>query len=359
MTDTYLGIEEVVYISFATSLPLITLAILIIILRSTRTIIAENLIKRGENHPNLAGFVLVGTFLLIFVLCIDFTAFHYVMNDFDGAFNSTKSTVVLVFTFIMNILMAGQFIVHVIYLCCPVSDCCIKLYFIVIFGRKFSEEDAYTKGNYRITWVVTGLIVAPFFCLVSHIGYILMAWVTEPSRAIETFIIAVGSFLFLFFMFRQCYIIHKDNTSCRPDYQAMSSTECCKKNLFSTCCKKKTNGSGVRVQLEEEVTRSAELEESSHLLRTSAEEGSQSTDEKDIEFSISGLFIAFCFGWLFALCLAFVIGSFSLLPFSTIGLIDSLKTIVQIGIAVLAFLVAYKAFRKAKEAIAKSNNLAA
>lgn len=57
-------------------------------------------------------------------------------------------------------------------------------------------------------WVITGIMFAPVFALASHAGYILIAWVTEPAKSTSAFLTGLGCFLYMFFMFRQCYIVN-------------------------------------------------------------------------------------------------------------------------------------------------------
>lgn len=89
-------------------------------------------------------------------------------------------------------------------------------YFYAIFGSETYSQISWSiddnkESNKRNMWVLTGLLVAPLFSLVSHTGYIIMASIAEPSKATETFFLGVGSTLLLFFVFRQCYVINKDS----------------------------------------------------------------------------------------------------------------------------------------------------
>ena len=58
-------------------------------------------------------------------------------------------------------------------------------------------------------WVITSIMVAPLFALASHVGYILIAWVTEPVRTTATTFVGLGSFLYLYLLFRLCYTVYK------------------------------------------------------------------------------------------------------------------------------------------------------
>ncbi len=49
------------------------------------------------------------------------------------------------------------------------------------------------------------LLVAPCICATSHLGYIILAWITEPSRSTTTLILYYFLFFYLFLIFRKSY----------------------------------------------------------------------------------------------------------------------------------------------------------
>lgn len=138
----------------------------------------------------------------------------------------------------MDAFLASQFLGCLMYLCCTqfqIDGCClflgksckayllplcIKPYLYAVFGNtglwKCEESDKdqnrlTADKNRLIAWVVTGLMVAPLFSLASHVGYIVIAWITEPEKSSLILILgALLSFFYLFLVFKQCYVIYEE-----------------------------------------------------------------------------------------------------------------------------------------------------
>ena len=54
------------------------------------------------------------------------------------------------------------------------------------------------------------MLVSPLLCISSHVGFILMAWLTEPSKSTTVFILYYFVFVYLFLIFRECYRFYSD-----------------------------------------------------------------------------------------------------------------------------------------------------
>ena len=218
-----------------------------LVIRSLHRHVHTRLATSPKHHPVLAGLTLAGTCLLLFILCMDCAAINYyqkneheyIKEDVGGEFN----LFILWFTFVLDV--AVLILLHIpcmLYLCCTqvykdnllccnkVSKCLLetgipiitKLYFYVIFGNemqgkiwkvdheKSTDDATASTAQKTLVWVVTGMMVAPLFALASHAGYILIAWVTDPVTTTASFFVGLGSFIYLFFVFRQCYTTYKD-----------------------------------------------------------------------------------------------------------------------------------------------------
>ena len=238
--------EVRVFFSMVILVPIITMAILVLVVRSTHEHIHDKITgTSAKGYQNLVGFTLAGIIVMIFILIMDMAAVHYYSVDEDeyrsnslhGTVNLFSPAITLVFDLIITILCL-TFIIYVcsvqvaqkkrtsrlakILLYLKVTSY-LKVftvpYFYVIFGSKTEsmlrdlgkqEKSAKVQKAVNI-WVISGVAVAPFLCFSSHAGYILMAWVTDPVRTTAAFFIALGCCLYLFFMFRQCYSVHAEN----------------------------------------------------------------------------------------------------------------------------------------------------
>ena len=63
------------------------------------------------------------------------------------------------------------------------------------------------------------LLIAPSVCITSHLGYIMLAWITQPSRSTTTLILYYFLFSYMYLMFRKTY---KLGQKCK---YSMDSTE--------------------------------------------------------------------------------------------------------------------------------------
>ena len=198
-----------------------------LVIRSLHHHVHTRLATSPKYHPVLAGLTLAGTYLLLFILSMDCAALYYYgqhkheysNEEVDGEFN----LFILGITFGLDVLVSVLHLMCMLYLsytqmredgCCKLKCClekvipiCIIPYFYAIFGSKKQKKIWSVDGPNIITrvWVVTGIMVAPLFALASHAGYILIAWVTDPVTTTASIFIGLGSFIYLFFVFRQCY----------------------------------------------------------------------------------------------------------------------------------------------------------
>ena len=58
------------------------------------------------------------------------------------------------------------------------------------------------------TLIFLCMLVSPLLCFSSHVGFILMAWLTEPTKSTTVFIIFYLVFVYLYLVFRECYRFH-------------------------------------------------------------------------------------------------------------------------------------------------------
>ncbi len=253
--------------------------------------------------------------------------------------------------------------------------------------------------NQRTIWIVTGLMFAPLFSIASHSGYILAAWVTEPAKTTAAFLLALSSFLYMFFMFRQCYIVHKDDSTglfaaccedSEEDPEADSTDSCCNnckhqetyatyeysdkvdcsrdccccmENLkscyacFIECCMYSKSSCTCKTYWIYFLIFFPIWAFFSHLINVCyvicyqicSEKGDQPKsfkieEDKDTEFSIRGFFLSCSWGWLIVGVLVFIFSAFFLLPLPTFQLAEYLESAIQLLIVVLAFMITYKVF---------------
>ena len=255
--------EVSLFFSVAVLMPLVAMVILAIVVRSQhKTIQTKITSKSGEGYHNLVGFTLTSAAFMIYILCMDIlAAFEFLKNEhyFKIQYLNTSAPV---FTLLLDLGITATALCFTFYLCC-VKLCCVwpsefmraltilyfrlyvAPYFLFIFGsnrtvdtlrilaKQKKAADAYDKDSTDAlkkekaaadeeaadvqeeinVWVIVGVIAAPLFCFTSHGGYLVMALVTRPDRTTEVSLYALATCLYLFFMFRQCYILHANEQS--------------------------------------------------------------------------------------------------------------------------------------------------
>ena len=80
-------------------------------------------------------------------------------------------------------------------------------------------------------WLVILMCFAPLFCLASHSGYIIVAWVSDTQHAGPATFFYIISFFYYFIIFRQSYIIFRQ--LCKFCYRKARRKQLCK------CCNRK------------------------------------------------------------------------------------------------------------------------
>ena len=231
--------EVRVFFSMVILVPIITMLVLVLIVRSTHEHIHARITGTSEKgYQNLVGLTLAGITVMIYILTTDVVAVHYYRkHQHEYSSRSLDDTVNLfspAITFILDLIVTIPCLTLIIYLWSLqdqipwlsklIAKTYLRMfivpYFYIIFGSKagsmprdIRDKKKSAKVQKAVNvWAMTGVAVAPFFCFSSHAGYILMAWVTDPVKTTAVFFIGIGCCLYLFFMFRQCYTVHAEDT---------------------------------------------------------------------------------------------------------------------------------------------------
>ena len=232
--------REVFYFLIATLVvPIISILFTAMIVRSLHKNIHVR-IARKVNHQNLAGLVLTGIFVTFYIVGCDALAVYYSFigknelsdtHELKRSLNFLTTAVMLLYDGIVCLIP----LTVLLYVCCRhlykntynkngaqtkcnqlLGSCCLgcclhrllKMSFTIIFGtRKHSSFWNDEKwANLRLVWIMTLSLVAPLFVISSHVTFILVSWLTDTAKASSVALICLAVLLYLFFMFRQCYM---------------------------------------------------------------------------------------------------------------------------------------------------------
>ena len=343
-------------------LPLLLICLLVIVVKSLQNPI-RLIIRKKSNHPNIAALALTGLYISVFILAMDTSAMVLVLrNKHELSNHNFKQYYPLNFVFVCFALDAFFLItitlvyaiLFINYFCAKnkckcIISCCFACMYYPVFGLiKTKDEGQITPSveqtlnmfsEYQV-WLVLCGFVAPFICLLSHVGFIVVAWVSAPEHAWSATLWTFFSLLFFFFMFRQSYI-RFNNLKQRPQ-DTYNRCACiiryfgCLLCWFYTCC---CNENSCCPEHAGDI-----LEELDAL---NVDEENKQGDEvivENIDFDFRAFFLSGVLGLFISGIQALIIFSFIELPFSTDTTPAYILNILQLAFLVTATLIAYNVF---------------
>ena len=405
-------------------LPMVSIALTATVVRSLRRSIHASIARRSGHH-NMTGIVLTGTFVTFFIVGCDIAAVYYAYhNDHILRDHMLKTTLNFISTAILlayDLLVSLLPIAVLQILCCKhiheyllanagtdndgeaagpcpdscksccrecmsdnckcksccrkFSKCCMTCFlpqclilgFYAIFGELDQDpiwEEMRKKRitNSRVAWIVTLLLVAPFFTISSHIGFILVSWLTDSAQASSVALICLAVMIYMFFMLRQCYLANEEvnpkgccGSTCMvfyPFYQiskyvgAFFYIMCFGNRLRRACSWYIASATGIPFA---RLRQDGLMELFDHRAEPQPE---VNLDHKD-EFNTKAFCIVFCWGWILVVFAGMIIFAFSVLPFVTTDLISKVFDTFQVLIILVSLLITYKILSLGKPAIAR------
>ena len=207
-----------------------------------------------------------------------------------------------------------------------------------------------TIHNRRDVWIYISLFYASLFCVSSHIGYIFVAWLTDPSRTSSIALLALVILLYFFLMYREIYDNNKSITtgsSCKEKWKQsvhyippcavvmfilefiVSYLKICKE-IASKCCKKDANG----------VLNNGQ--ENGHNRFQNIEDSKNTNEEDSSGFSLKAFLIALSWGPVIVVLLGVAITVLLFLPIPSLEIASYLQNIVHIVLILVSALVSYR-----------------
>ena len=368
-----------VYFSFTISLPFLVVVFFAVVMRGSRVQIRLKLTDR-KWHPTFASLIVIGLCFCIFVVGLDFCALAWAHEWRDAkndhgpqstwidennqthrihssiAFNALYATIAIdsgaaLFAFISFIgyCYAGHYR-HDSTFC----ERILKLFFKYCFRCTFRSKGhvGVENAEERIMWLLTTTTFAPLICFSTHIGYIILAWLADPSHGGAVLIIYTLSFFYFHIVFKQIYHIFKDKLMTRkvgmkkPRY--LGGEDCC--NCLSCCNCFDCKATEWQYQLAPKETDNSEMID---VLDTAAEEH-EKHESNHIEddnttqhtFSYSALFWLFGIGLFLGGFYVYAISAFTTLPL--LGVIEDtplyMLNLFHISVLIVSFFLTYKYF---------------
>ena len=242
-------------------LPFAAITLFSVILRKYNRKI-ETTLAQPVNHHNLAGLVLTGITVMMYVIFMDICAIYYASTDHEHEntslspkFNLYLTYITVCFDAIVALYSVVIFIACFLRYCCcfkeicsesgvmfMIEKCCyIPLFYLMLgvdrseevwmlvdHGASASRDQPHNHTiqnnpvqssplkqskkniiqNRRDVWIYISFLYASLFCISSHLGYIFVAWVIDPSKTSSIALLALMILPYFFLMYREIY----DNT---------------------------------------------------------------------------------------------------------------------------------------------------
>ncbi len=345
----------------------------------------QNKCIKPSNHGNIAGVVLTGVFVMLFIICLDAIAvFNIISRRHEYRDHYVQHTInfyVVIITALFD-LVAMIYCIMTWFLfvswtnaykngycqCCPqakltsflrnILKCLFAPYLYLVFGYKKHDkyweekrdEDKKIADNIfaiRQTWAILSLLIGPMIGLFTHICYIMVAWLTEPQKTSSVFVFDLVFLVYLFTIFRAVY---KSKARQKPGNTTgkhitsyfQSFCQCCIVCCANyDCCEHMTCMDPDSLDLTTDIRNELELlpkEEESDDLEKSNE------DDDVIIFSKGKLLSTFLTGIFAMIPLALTILGFIFIPIPALDLADYLRNIIEIGLVLFAALATHRIF---------------
>ena len=376
--DYYSRYTTKMFISCTILFPIFFITMTAIVVRSLHTEI-NVAVAKPSNHGNIAALILIGIFGECTVLGMDIAGVIYVYEKSDvfkddkQELKNAANLIVPYVTLAFDLAIAIWMILGLLYLWCSrihkgnnelskdyltqVLPFCFKPCFYIIFGElnhneawdmpddtpanitASQQELASLPGSRasdtkiiavrRTEWILICMLVAPLFSVSSHIGFILVAWITEPSKTTAVAIVSLTIFVYAFLMFRQCYMANVDvDVKGKPFFSYFICFYPLVQviiHLYS-CIKASCSSGNNSTEFKKLLT------------------DPKSTQRESTIFDTQAFCLIIPWGLFTVGALAFIVISFYELPLETLDLIEYLQNIFQIFFAVIALLITYKIF---------------
>ena len=342
-------------------LPMFSLMLIVFSIRN----VDDNIINSftdSTNHGTMVAFVITGMWITIGIFLCDVLACNVLRGNHEYSSDIKGMSINL----------------HIAYgtLVCDIIFICLMLLCILYIGIRFcfNHQDSvvphlpptdWDRVHYYRVWTLVSMVVGkntynkieklsiislifpfmlitPILCISSHIGYIMLAWLTEPSKCTTIAILYYSFLLFIFFTLRKAYNTRSELNICNRKAQNGNkpqqgsdepSTE--KETKFDS-----TDGSASQ---EETSGATSGSRNSESLVKTSRQNApNQPANKKDVNTQ------AFClllFYGVFIIAIAVIFTLvFLLLPLASEELVRYLFELFQLMVVLVSGLVTYKLF---------------
>ena len=174
----------------------------------------EEVILNPSNHHHIVGVVLTGVYIALYLLSLDISAIVYNQNHNMEYVGCGKCRDINLGFMIVTLFTESLVLCIVLFF----SLCLLKptrpLKFIGYLRNDSIYNDNSKISEAKKVWAMVGFLYVPFFFVCSHIGYILVSWLTEPTKTTSEIFFAMTMNFILYISFRTFYQTFNKNEDC-------------------------------------------------------------------------------------------------------------------------------------------------
>ena len=160
----------------------------------------SRIMKSSLRGKTLVALVILGVYISVYILILDIFAAHYVRtshHEYATELSERNPFNLVVSYFTLACDIAAFIVVPLFIFLKNICNCWP--------GSCFNLPCKSCKKEDDDDCVLLCFLIAPVMCITSHLGYILLAWLTQPSRSTTTLILYYFLFSYMFLSLRMSY----------------------------------------------------------------------------------------------------------------------------------------------------------
>ena len=331
--------------------PFVTLILIVFSIRN----VDYNTIKSftdSANHETMVALVLTGKWVTIGIFICDVKAYMVVKHkehEYSKYINGkpinlqiTLGTLICDAIFILPMLLC---ILYIVFPCCirnrNTVHSFLKKCFFCIIGIK-NNNKKFISDNDIICLMFPLMLTTPLLCISSHIGYIMLAWLTEPSKCTTMAIMYYSLLLLIFFILRKAYKIQSKRVISLPKACNKESNQQDETPLFDVTAIASSNEQDTPIQSDYNADGNRHMPEQAERCIYCVSISNANEEHYNAQ--------AFCLLILYG---AFIVGIgvifvliFILLPLASEELVRYLFELFQLSVVLVSGLITYKLFSR-------------
>ena len=213
---------NVVLIAFSIFVPFACILAFLVQIRNAGDKTLDFVIDSSK-HGTLVGVVLTGTSVSFVILAVDILASLAVIrnrHEYSEYISNSALNLRVIFVHTIWVILTNFFLLlcflyivvcsHLIPVCCGKRPChkLVSALVVLVVGRTTFEKIGQHAKHPTVSAVFLIMLGLPFISVSPHLGYILIAWLSESSKFNASLVLFYIILIILVVIFRKCYTSH-------------------------------------------------------------------------------------------------------------------------------------------------------